>query len=207
MTGTADPGSFRDPAGFVFRRAGTLYRQVNQSYASTFEQLEKAGFLRALQDDGLLIAHDRLGAEAASTPDAFAVLQPDLIPFVSYPYEWCFGQLKDAAILTLELQRRALDAGFILRDGSAYNVQFRGGRAVKSAKDGAALDGFRAHQFHLIRSEAERKLSPETRARRDALEFSISKLRETKRALPEEVYYETLEALLLELARLYESDK
>jgi hypothetical protein len=82
---------------------------------------------------------------------------------------------------------------------------FRGVRAVKSAKDGAALDGFRAHQFHLIRSEAERKLSPETRARRDALEFSISKLRETKRALPEEVYYEKLEALLLELARLYES--
>lgn len=82
---------------------------------------------------------------------------------------------------------------------------FRGVRAVKSAKDGAALDGFRAHQFHLIRSEAERKLSPETRARRDTIEFSISKLRETKRALPEEVYYEKLEALLLDLARLYEA--
>ena len=82
---------------------------------------------------------------------------------------------------------------------------FRGVRAVKSAKDGAALDGFRAHQFHLIRSEAERKLSPETRARRDTIEFSISKLRETKRALPEEVYYEKLEVLLLELARLYDT--
>jgi len=81
---------------------------------------------------------------------------------------------------------------------------FRGVRAVKSAKDGAALDGFRAHQFHLVRSEAERRLPPETRARRDALEFSLSKLRETKRALPEEVYYEKLESLLLELARLYE---
>lgn len=130
MNGTADPGSFRDPAGFVFHRAGALYRQVNQSYASTFERLEKAGFLRALQDDGLLVAHNRLGIEAASTADAFAVLQPELIPFVSYPYEWCFGQLKDAALLTLELQRRALDAGFILRDASAYNVQFRGGRAI-----------------------------------------------------------------------------
>ena len=84
---------------------------------------------------------------------------------------------------------------------------FRGVRAVKSAKDGAALDGFRAHQFHLIRSEAERKLSEETRARRDTLEFSISKLREAKRALPEEVYYEKLEVLLLELARLYEAAK
>jgi hypothetical protein len=82
---------------------------------------------------------------------------------------------------------------------------FRGVRAVKSARDGAALDGFRAHQFHLIRSEAERKLSQETRARRDSLELSISKLRETKRALPEDVYYEKLEALLLELARLYDA--
>jgi hypothetical protein len=82
---------------------------------------------------------------------------------------------------------------------------FRGVRAVKSAKDGAALDGFRAHQFHLIRSEAERKLPAETRARRDVIEFSISKLRDTKRGLPEEVYYEKLEALLLELARLYEA--
>ena len=81
---------------------------------------------------------------------------------------------------------------------------FRGVRAVKSAKDGAALDGFRAHQFHLVRSEAERKLTPEVRARRNEIELSVSKLREMKRALPEEVYYEKLETLLVELARLYE---
>jgi hypothetical protein len=130
VRGTVDPGSFRDPAGFVFRRAGTLYRQVNQSYASTFERLERAGFLQALQNDRLLVAHDRLGVDAANAPGAFAVLQPELIPFVSYPYEWCFSQLRDAALLTLEIQRRALDAGFILRDSSAYNVQFRGGHAV-----------------------------------------------------------------------------
>ena len=84
---------------------------------------------------------------------------------------------------------------------------FRGIRAVKSAKDGATLDGLRAHQFHLVRSEAEQKLSPEVRARRNELEWSVSKLRELKRALPEEVYYEKLEALLLELAHLYESGK
>jgi hypothetical protein len=84
---------------------------------------------------------------------------------------------------------------------------FRGVRAVKSAKDGAPLDGLRAHQFHLIRSEAEQKLSVETRARRDAIESSISKLRESKRALPEEVYYEKLEVMLLELARLYEQSE
>ena len=81
---------------------------------------------------------------------------------------------------------------------------FRGVRAVKSAKDGAALDGLRAHQFHLVRSKAEQEMAPEVRARRDALEVLIARLRDNKRVLPEVVYYEKLEALLLEMARLYE---
>jgi hypothetical protein len=104
--------------------------------------------------------------------------------------------------------RLATEHALIDDNGDGFGTPpdwFRGVRAVKSAKDGAALDGLRAHQFHLIRSEAEQKLSPETRARRDALEFSISKLRETKRTLPEDVYYEKLEVLLLELARLYDA--
>ena len=81
---------------------------------------------------------------------------------------------------------------------------FRGIRAVKKAKDGAMLDGLRAHQFHLVRSEAELKLSSEVRARRDALELDIARLRETKRELAEDVYYQKLEVLLLEVAQLYE---
>ena len=121
------PGSFRDPAGFVFRRGGVLYRQVNQSYAPTFDRLEKTGFLAELQNDGLLVRHEQLGGDHGSTIDALAVLRPDIVPFISYPYEWCLRELRDAALLTLELQRRALDAGFILRDASAYNVQFIGG--------------------------------------------------------------------------------
>jgi hypothetical protein len=130
MTPAADPGSFRDPAGFVFNRGDTLYRQVNKSYAPTLERLEGSGFLRTLQNSRMLVSHERVGIEAASTPDAFAVLRPERLSFISYPYEWSFGQLKDAALLTLELQRRALDAGFILRDASSYNVQFNGGSAI-----------------------------------------------------------------------------
>lgn len=130
MTGAADPGSFRDPAGFVFRRDGVLYRQVNKSYSPTFDRLERTGFLQGLQRDALLVGHEQLGAGQGSTADALTVLRPEIVPFISYPYEWCFGQLRDAALLTLELQRRALDAGFILRDASAYNVQFLGGSPV-----------------------------------------------------------------------------
>jgi hypothetical protein len=80
---------------------------------------------------------------------------------------------------------------------------FRGVRAVKRAKAGAMPDGFRAHQFHLVRRGSELALAPETRARRDELELSIAHLRELKGSLDEAEYYSRLEALLLELARLY----
>ncbi len=81
---------------------------------------------------------------------------------------------------------------------------FRGVRATKQAKDGATLDGTRAHQFHLVRSTAEQQLTPEMRARRDSLEVKIARLREAKAKLPDERYYQELEKLLLELAALYE---
>jgi hypothetical protein len=80
---------------------------------------------------------------------------------------------------------------------------FRGIRATKKAKDGASLDGLRAHQFHLLRSDQERQLSADVRARRDQIELAIAKLRDEKKDLEEDVYYERLEPLLLELARLY----
>ncbi len=81
---------------------------------------------------------------------------------------------------------------------------FRGVVATKRARDGAALDGTRAHQFHLVRSAAERQLAPEVRARRDKLELQLSELRGRKAKLAEAKYYAELEALLLELASLYD---
>ena len=82
---------------------------------------------------------------------------------------------------------------------------FRGVRASKSAKDGATLDGFRAHQFHLVKSEAEQKLSPAIRTQRNDLESAIAALRDMKAKLPEDEYYQKLEALLIDLSRLYDS--
>jgi hypothetical protein len=79
---------------------------------------------------------------------------------------------------------------------------FRGIRAVKRAKNGATLDGLRASQFQLIRSEQEQKLPPEIRARRDALELEIAKLRDNKAKEGEDEYYQDLEPLLVELAKL-----
>jgi hypothetical protein len=81
---------------------------------------------------------------------------------------------------------------------------FRGVRATKQAKDGATLDGSRAHQFHLVKSPAEHALAPEVRAQRDALELKIARWRETKAKAEPARYYAELEKLLLELAAVYE---
>jgi hypothetical protein len=80
---------------------------------------------------------------------------------------------------------------------------FRGTRATKKAQNNVSLDGARARQFHLIRSEAEQKLSPEQRARRDEIELAIEALREAKAKLGEEEYYRRLEGLMLDLAKVY----
>lgn len=81
---------------------------------------------------------------------------------------------------------------------------FRGVRAVKKPAGGGSVDGLRAHQLPLVRSEQERQMAPELRARRDELELSLARLREAKQTLSETDYYQRLERLMLELARLYE---
>jgi len=130
MSWQAVEGSFRDPSGFVYTRDGTLFRQVNAGFRQTFEAFLASGLYDELVREGLLVPHERVGLEYSATPEAYAVLRPERIPFVSYPYEWSFGQLQDAAALTLQIQERALDKGFSLRDSSAYNIQFQGGRPI-----------------------------------------------------------------------------
>lgn len=130
MDWQAVDGSFRDPSGFVFTRDGTLYRQVNRSFQAPFDAFVGSGLYDELAADGLLVCHRAAPRNLAATADAWAVLEPERIPFISYPYEWSFGQLRDASLLTLTLQERALARGFVLRDASAYNVQFRQGRPL-----------------------------------------------------------------------------
>ncbi|MEW5912842.1 MAG: SAM-dependent methyltransferase [Thermodesulfobacteriota bacterium] len=122
--------SFRDPAGFVFAQDGTLYRQVNLAGAADYDLLMSSGLYQELVQAGLLVAHEEAPLELAPEPGTHKVLRPQAAPFVSYPYEWCFGQLKEAALTTLEVQRRALVRGLCLKDASAYNVQFWGVRPM-----------------------------------------------------------------------------
>jgi ribosomal protein L11 methylase PrmA len=130
MNSQIDPASFRDPSGFVFSRGGALFRQVNGRYRKAYDQLMSSGLYQALVEQGLLIPHAEERNDAGLTPDSYRVLRPDRLPFISYPYEWCFGQLHDAALLTLRLHKEALRFGMSLKDASAYNVQFRRGAPV-----------------------------------------------------------------------------
>jgi hypothetical protein len=81
---------------------------------------------------------------------------------------------------------------------------FRGVRPVEKAEGGASLDGYRAHQFHLVHSEAEKKMPSQLRTERDRLELEVIKLRDAKESFSEEEYYTRLEKLLYEIAQIYE---
>jgi ribosomal protein L11 methylase PrmA len=125
-----DPGSYRDPGGFIYRRDGVLYRQIGAGSIDDWQLFLTSGLAGRLILSGQLIGHEEAPLSVAATADARAVIAPDPIEFISYPYEWTFGELKDAALLTLDVQLSALGAGWTLKDASAYNIQFRNGRPV-----------------------------------------------------------------------------
>ena len=120
-------GSFRDPSGFLFVRDGTLYRQINQIYRPSYDQLIDSGLYAEMVALGCLIPHESAATPPAEPATASLVIQPEPVPFISYPYEWSFSQLQDAALITLEIQQRALKRGLSLKDASAYNIQFHRG--------------------------------------------------------------------------------
>lgn len=122
--------SFRDPSGYLFEREGRLYRQVNRVYQADYDHLMQSGLYARLVKNGRLIAHQEVDLPADDPAPAYRVIQPERVDFISYPYEWSFSQLKDAALLTLSIQKSALKMGMSLKDASAYNIQFQHGRPV-----------------------------------------------------------------------------
>ncbi len=124
------PSSFRDPMGFIFFKEGICYRQVNPSYKENYDYLIDSGLYKKLTEAELLIPHEEVEKKFAWTTGAYKTLRPTPIPFISYPYEWSFSQLKDAALTTLEIQKIAIEHGMSLKDANAYNLQFYKGKPV-----------------------------------------------------------------------------
>ena len=138
---TQIPASFRDPSGFVFSKSGVLYRQINHQYQAHYDHFVHSGLCDALVRDSMLIPHVEVSVRHAVGENAYKVIKPEQVPFISYPFEWCFSQLKHAALLTLEIQTKALHFGMSLKDASACNVQFIHGRPILI--DTLSFEGYR----------------------------------------------------------------
>lgn len=126
------PGSFRDPSGFLFSNENIIYRQVNRIYKENYDHLMDSGLYNRLSNDGFLIPHVEVDniELGISDSNAYKIIRPERIPFISYPYEWSFSQLKHAALTTLKIQKTALDSGMSLKDSTSYNIQFSKGKPI-----------------------------------------------------------------------------
>lgn len=127
---TRHPSSFRDPSGFVFLLGGQVFRQINRCYQQPFDHLMSSGLYQQLVAGGLLIPHAEAVAESPAPAGAYKIIKPEPIAFISYPYEWSFHQLQDAALVTLQVQQRALEFNMTLKDASSFNIQFHNGRPI-----------------------------------------------------------------------------
>ena len=125
-----EPGSFRDPDSTVLYTDEGVLRALSASGLEDFEALAGSRLFERFTGDGRLVATERvereIDAPALRGQEVAALLRHETIPFVSYPYEWPFGMLKDAAALQLDLLLAALDEDLILKDSSPYNVMWRG---------------------------------------------------------------------------------
>lgn len=124
------PASFKDPSGFIFEQDNKLYRQVNQSYAEEYDLLMSSGLYQELTEKQLMVPHIEVNENIGRGPDWYKTIAPERLSFISYPYEWCFHQLQDAALLTLTVLRKAVDKGMILKDATPYNIQFKEGKPI-----------------------------------------------------------------------------
>jgi SAM-dependent methyltransferase len=121
--------SYRDPAGFMIADHGVYKRVVTAHGMEDYELYLASGLHEELTRENLTLDF-REEATLRSPKDWVRLLVPDQLEFVSYPFEWSFDQLKDAALLTLRIQSKALARGLSLKDASPFNVQFRGAKPV-----------------------------------------------------------------------------
>jgi SAM-dependent methyltransferase len=127
---SVDPASFRDPDSTVLHAGTQVLRRLSPAAAEDWRMLAKTTFFPDRVGRGDIVATAELDAadrgditDEASWP---VVLRHDRIPFISYPYEWSFSQLQDAAVLHIDLLVEALSEGMTMKDGYAYNLQFQG---------------------------------------------------------------------------------
>lgn len=129
---SVEPGSFRDPAGNIFYYEGKVLRLLNKSGQDRYNFLKKGDLInKCFKNDFLIKSYEVNDSKFDS--DIFKnkkIIEHEKINYISYPYEWSFDQLKDAALHHLNFHLFLLDNNATLIDGSAYNIQFNGYKPV-----------------------------------------------------------------------------
>ena len=131
----SDPGSFRDPDSGILLAGGRVYRHFSADAANDHNALAESGLLASFVESGRVI--ESRPVERGDAPEVYAaarnadlIVEHPRLPFISYPYEWPFEMLRDAALLQLEITLTALDVGFMLKDATPYNFQFVNGKPL-----------------------------------------------------------------------------
>ncbi len=123
----SDPGSFRDPASHIVLDDDRVLRLLDERGLEGWKALSASSFFASAVADGRVIAATEVDYDQ---DDAAGALEHPLLPFISYPYEWTFSMLKDAALLQLELLEEALGDGLTIKDATPYNIQFVDGKPI-----------------------------------------------------------------------------
>jgi SAM-dependent methyltransferase len=126
----AEPGSFRDRDSRIFYDSGDVFRFLSPDGLQDWQALASSDLYARFSESGHLVPTELVRDELSTQNGWAAVLRHERVPFVSYPYEWTFSMLKDAALLELDLVLAGLQDGLILKDASPYNVQWQGAHPV-----------------------------------------------------------------------------
>ncbi len=142
-----DPGSFRDPASQVVIDGDKVLRLLDKRGLEGWRALAGSDFFEPAVTGGRLIGAVEVGDPP---PGSAGALEHPRLPFISYPYEWTFSMLKDAALLQLDLLKDALSSGLTIKDATPYNIQFVEGRPMfidigsfEAYRDGEPWLGYR----------------------------------------------------------------
>lgn len=206
-----DAGSFRDPAGYVFSNGREIFRTVNAIALDDVTKVRDSGAIEEMVGLGLLLPSEFVDAQALDRSTLVGargelpelVIRHPKVPFISYPYEWTFEQLKDAALAHLDLQIRCLEYGVALSDASPFNMQVYEGRfrhidllSLKPYVEGEPWRGY--NQFCrmflaplLVEAWAGISFQPILRGQIDGLD-----LHDVSRMLPKTRLWTSINALL-----------
>ena len=98
--------SFRDPFGYVYHSEDKVFRTILSPAKEQYEAIRDQGLIQKSIDKDFLVGSEELPSAdiPSELTDAAYVIKHEKIPFISYPYEWSFYQLKAAALHHLKFE-------------------------------------------------------------------------------------------------------